>query len=169
MHEVRAYNANGDNLYVVADTDARVYVEFESAGEGFDHMESMRSGFRWDADRGRFVRNRVAYFRFDDEVWTRAQVAEYSAARAERAGTPTRVSVDVVDRGKALVVLSDRDGGQLLREDGVWLAEDSYGSGRVVARCRTLRQAAAALARHLGVAGRIVVEVERDPGVARLN
>lgn len=94
MYRVTAYNAAGEMLYLVPDTDAVMHKTVATVGEAFDLMESVKSAHRWDSerhyDRGNgFIRNRVAYFRImqetgHEEFWTRAQVEEYAAVRAER-------------------------------------------------------------------------------------
>lgn len=82
--ELRAFNAQGEQLYFVPDTDARQFLEFDKVGAAFDRMESTRTAWRWIADGSRFVRNRVASFRMDHEEWTRDDVAQYAQVRAAR-------------------------------------------------------------------------------------
>ncbi|MFI0967138.1 hypothetical protein ACH4S8_37990 [Streptomyces sp. NPDC021080] len=89
-HELRAYNAQGEQLFITPDADGPQFESFETLGEAFDRMEALKSAYRWDSERAGyvaadgFVRNRIARFRFDDEEWTRAQVAAYAVKRAAR-------------------------------------------------------------------------------------
>jgi hypothetical protein len=82
--ELRAYNAQGQPLLWTADLDSPNALEFDTVSEAFDRMEATRTAFRWDAEQGRFIRNRVAMFRMDDEEWTRDAVAAYAEKRAAR-------------------------------------------------------------------------------------
>ncbi|MFE4719140.1 hypothetical protein ACFRLW_22370 [Streptomyces sp. NPDC056728] len=93
-YRVTAYNARGEMLYMVPDTDAVMDKTVATVGEAFDLMESLKSAFRWDEERyfetgNGFIRNRVASFRIKqesghEEFWTRAQVTELAIVRAER-------------------------------------------------------------------------------------
>jgi hypothetical protein len=88
--ELRAYNAQGEQLFITPDADGPQFEEFDTVGDAFDRMEALKSAWRWDRERAGyvaadgFVRNRIAYFRLDDEEWSRAQVAAHAQERAAR-------------------------------------------------------------------------------------
>lgn len=74
----------------------------------------------------------------------------------------TTVHVDIVEPGKALVHLSDRDGGTLIQEGAEWLAEDSYGTGETVGAWDHIEDATEALVLHLGVTGPLAITIDRE-------
>ncbi|MGW1436795.1 hypothetical protein ACWD7M_16290 [Streptomyces griseus] len=80
--ELRAYNTQGDPLLFTPDLDASNAETFNTVGAAFDRMETVKSAYRWDRDAARFIRNRIATFRMDDEIWTRPEVAAHAAKRA---------------------------------------------------------------------------------------
>ncbi|MEU9354938.1 hypothetical protein AB0D65_29085 [Streptomyces griseoloalbus] len=87
--ELRAYNAKDEQLYFLPDENARQFEAFDTVGAAFDRMEALKSAYRWDRERRHdtgngFVRNRIAYFRMDDEKWTRDAVTEHAQVRAAR-------------------------------------------------------------------------------------
>jgi hypothetical protein len=141
--ELRAYNAQGEQLFITPDADGPQFETFDTVGAAFDRMEALKSAWRWDRERAGyvaadgFVRNRIAYFRLGDEHWTREAVAAHAQKRAARKAQqqeerpaveitrkPTPAMVELLRKGAAdpkgrmtMVDHNDRTQDGILRRD----------------------------------------------------